>query len=287
VIWTWLVGPALAWDAIGPVWPEMPVPYTVSNDLSGLEEQGTLDAIEAAFEAYNNVECARIRFDYLGRTNQTFGTSDGENTVSFVGTAWPDDPARATSDVLKFGGGSIVEADIALNLEHHSWVLDNADGVETLDVQAGITREIGRLLGLWDSLDPEATQNPILAGDPEGRTLADDDVEGLCTLYPSEEGEGGGVPLGGSCTDSAECDPRYQCISDAGEQYCAPVCPGGLCPADFLCFDGPETPVCTKAGCGCATGASSGTVGLLLVALTLAARRPTTGGCASTGTRRG
>lgn len=297
-----LVGSAFAWDGIGSTWPEMPVQYYVATDLDGFDEPATLDAVQAAFQTYDDIECARIRFEYLGRTADTFATSDGQNTVSLVGAGWPLDPARVSSEVLTIGSAAIYEADIGLNTQDHTWVFADADGVETLDIQAGLTHEVGRLLGLGDSRDPDATQNPLLAGDPEGRTLADDDIEALCTLYPTDEAVGA-VPLGGSCDDTSDCKEPYRCVSDAGEQYCAPSCPGGLCPADYLCFDPLKggTPTCTKAGCGCATGSSPASAVALVFVAAFAVRargaagrvrgqgsaaRPSTAGAPSTTTPR-
>lgn len=267
MIWPLLVGSAPAWDDIGSTWPDMPVPYYIAADLGSLEDPATIDAIVAGFDTWAAVECTRVRFDYRGRTNDVFGTTDDQNTVSFVNLGWPENVTGPSSDVLRTGGGAILEADIALNTGDFLWVVDGADGVETLDIQSGITHEVGRLLGLRDSTDPDASSNPRLAGDPKGRSLGDDDLEALCTLYPAEDAAGS-VGLGGSCDDASDCAEPYRCIADAGEQYCAPRCPGGLCPADFLCYE--EADVCTKAGCGCATGAGPG--GLLSVVLLLALR---------------
>lgn len=269
----WLAATAAAWDSVGATWSEMPVPYWISEDLGPVDDAATVAAITAAFDTWAAVDCADIAFAFQGRSDSAFGVVDGKNTIALIPSGWPEDPALVTLPALTYDGATMVEADLAVNTEDHVWVLDGADGRTRLDLQAGMTHEIGHLLGLWHSTVADATLNPLLAGDPEGRTLADDDVEGICTLYPFTA-DGAGA-LGDACTASSDCADPNVCVADGAEQYCAPSCPDGTCPASYTCLEvGGDEGVCAKAtGCGCRTVGPGGAELLLIAALGVVTRR--------------
>jgi Matrixin len=74
------------------------------------------------------------------------------------------------------------------------------------DVGNTVTHEAGHMLGLDhvcvtpgnSSCHPEATMAPTAApGDTDKRTLAADDIEGVCTIYPVSKAGGGGCSAGG------------------------------------------------------------------------------------------
>lgn len=275
IVIVWWVDVASGWDQVGATWPEMPVSYWVAEDLGPVDDGETLAAITAAFDTWAAVDCAEVTFRYEGRAAAGFGVVDGKNTVSLVAAGWPEDPALVSLPALTSDGAEMLEADVAVNTEDHVWVLDGADGRTRLDLQAGITHEIGHLLGLWHSTDPEATLNPLLAGDPDARTLSDDDIEGICVLYPIGAANGEGR-LGDGCTETADCASPNQCVADGAERYCAPACPDGTCPDAYTCLEAGDGAVCAKAvGCGCTTtpDGSAAVFGLWLGAMLVRRRR--------------
>lgn len=243
----WAV-PALAWQAVGSVWPTAEVTYAVGTDLAPFDDAAAMSAVFGAFAAWEGVPCSAIRFAYDGRTAAPVG-ADGRTTVTFSHGDWT--LAEPTHTALQADGTLIVEGDVLLDLSSGSgWALSGADGVTSLDVQAALAHEVGHLLGLGDSDVEGATMNPAAIGHPDGRTLSEDDVEGLCALYPAAiAGEGA---LGDACTSDLDCGTAFMCLVEAGRGYCAPPCPDGRCPGGYACLKFQENPVCAVGGCGCA-----------------------------------
>jgi hypothetical protein len=138
----------------------------------------------------------------------------------------------ATTDVQVRQVGTtaeIAEADIYVNLENFEF----GDAPDGLDRRGVLTHEIGHLLGLLHPCEIDASPpTPACTSSAESEasvlypsynartTLSDDDVQGLCALYPAV-----GCPL--SCGISRRC-VADQCIA-CGNADCAPSCPGPRC----------------------------------------------------------
>ncbi len=93
--------------------------------------------------------------------------------------------------------GEIVHADIELNGAGFPFTAIDAppcpkspppsrpSACVATDVQSTLTHEVGHLIGLDHSLDPEATMfRTADIGEVKKRTLDADDLDGLCSLYP-------------------------------------------------------------------------------------------------------
>ncbi|MCB9763418.1 MAG: matrixin family metalloprotease [Alphaproteobacteria bacterium] len=274
---------ALAWDATGATWDDadMPIPWFIAAELGGgLEEEAAVAAITAGVEAWDEVSCADVSFEYAGRAQGSqFGDpQDGRNVIFIVDAGWPDDPALVTAPVLYTAGARVVEADVALNAQHYAWSTDG-DGTVRMDVQAGITHSVGHMLGLWHSNVTGASLNPALAGQPEARSLEDDDIDGLCTLYPV--GAAGDGALGDPCVETPDCEGDLFCLVDGADRYCTESCEDDAsCPEGYACLAlGDGSGACAvDAGGSCGGCASTGPQGAGLLGLLLLAvsrRRPT------------
>jgi hypothetical protein len=116
-------------------------------------------------------------------------TVSAENAALFGAS---ENPGRTR--VFSDSGGSIIEADIALNPRE----LFSSDGTPgTYDLESTFTHEVGHLLGLEHSAVIGATMQPRQArngtyGLPAftQRTLSADDIAGARTLYGSRAGTG-------------------------------------------------------------------------------------------------
>jgi hypothetical protein len=207
--------------------PELPL-YWQSRDLDvfvGFD--GTTDTSPAGVQAaigqslmsWQNAGggCTDINLTDVGlplalRTNLDGGSFDRENRIIFR-QVWP---AMASSTALALTTviydrrtGAIQDADIDLNDETFFWTT-SADGVTINDVENTITHELGHLLGFAHVSDAAAT---MFADSPEGetekRTLEADDINAVCTIYPTGGPTPGvDVPTGisrGALTSASSC----------------------------------------------------------------------------------
>lgn len=84
-----------------------------------------------------------------------------------------------------------------------------------MDVESTVTHEIGHFIGLDHTTVESATMFPSQAlGETAKRTLAQDDVDGLCTAYPKDEIAD--VCRGGSGSGAASVGAGCGCGSAAG-----------------------------------------------------------------------
>ena len=259
-----LVLPALAWDTVGAVWPEMPIAYEVATPLGGgLGDDEAVAAIAAAVATWEAVDCASVSFRYDGRsTDATWGEADGRNVIFIFDDAFPGEASLVSAPNIVQDGNTLVDVDIALNARDFAWAIEGSPPV--MDLQASATHELGHLLGLWHSADPAATLNPALDGFPDARTLEPDDLTGICTLY----GRGDGA-AGDECGDTRDCDEGLLCVAEGSTRTCAATCSGDdECAEGEICLDAGDASVCAaegEVGCGCATGGNP--AGALILAI--------------------
>ena len=153
-------------------------------------------ALKASLDAWNH-DCSSVRVQYGGTTNQNeIGPEDEDPMLVKVvmrEKKWPytDIPVAYTKPYWIESTGKIVDADIELDGEHISFTTDPTGEPYKMDVQSVITHELGHIFGFvenWD--DEEATMfGELKPGQDNKRTLNEDDVDGLCTVYPKEEGK--------------------------------------------------------------------------------------------------
>lgn len=235
-------------------WPQRTLRYVINEAGSNeVGPQDTIGAIQRAFFSWASPSCTDLYFIYDGlssakQTNLTrpLGSDpDGQNMVIWR-ESWP--PAGAeegslTADMVSVtrltfiaSTGEIVDGDIDLNGHDHYWSATDQAGSVNVDIESVLAHEIGHLIGLDFSQNADAVMyGDIREGDIAGRELHQDDVEGVCHIYP----------FGKATPDQTEAPP-------------AVVGSGGGCCA-------------TAGGAGHAT--SSGVLALLLLLAWQAHRR--------------
>lgn len=152
-----------------------------------LDCSGELEAIQAAFQTWNDVSNAGFDFTYGGPTTATLPSlflPNGSNEIMWVDY----DTGSIATNLTWFYVVSleIVESDIYFN-DLYDWGTDSSPLM--MDVQNVATHELGhslRLLDLYGTADSEKTMYGL--GDygvTKARTLEPDDIAGIRWIYPN------------------------------------------------------------------------------------------------------
>ena len=200
-------------------WAESCIQYSLyESGVPGIEMSDLRDAIRASFDAWENVDCAYFYFeetedascDQIGYQEDT----GNMNLLIFRDTSWSIDGDHDASAIALTTtswddlSGRMLDADIEFNAQHFDFGVDGS--MNKADIQNTATHEIGHVLGLDHTNVREATMYPTAGtGDTDKRSLAQDDIDGLCKLYPLEHDRGickaPHCGLDVSCT-STSCD---------------------------------------------------------------------------------
>ena len=245
-------------------------------------------AVRRAASTWSAPSCTSLTVTFAGRRSTPAAPGDGVSSIELVYTGWsrrgfPADRGATTDVQIRRAGptAEIAEADVYLNLEQFAFADDLPPA---LDWQGVITHEMGHALGLLHLCEtqqagvPEcaslvgargSTMYPLYTGSSQ-RGLSQDDIDGLCALYPAT-----------GCPQS--CGVGMRCVLDAcvscGRDDCAPACPGsrcaepacgvaGLCAEGACATRGPSAGTCVDPaarGAPCAAGADCQSGACLLI----------------------
>jgi len=223
-------------------WPQRVLPFVINEEGSDDFEQGAdgkiseelQQVIRLSFNAWYEVDCAYLEFRYDGLTSdRTVGFTRGEDNSNIVMWTedWPYGGATTayalTSVTFDTKTGIIADADIELNGDQFSFTNEDEEAATLVDVRNTLTHEVGHFIGLDHSPIEDAT---MYARAPEGelikRSLHEDDIEGLCDIYPLDDDEDG-YPTeeedldgdGDPSNDDTDGDgiPNYQDPDDDGD----------------------------------------------------------------------
>lgn len=188
--------------------------YSSSEDLSVSDAR---DAITASVVSWQKAGdgCSDLLFFEGGEpsgsaTNLTSGTPDGENRIVWREDRWTVSSGRAlavTSIEFDLNTGEIFDADIDVNGVNFVWTIvtganpgTDEEGRPFQDLQNTMAHEFGHVLGFAHSLVFEATMwGGSEDGETNKRSLDNDDVLAVCTVYPEGRlgpGESGSVTAG-------------------------------------------------------------------------------------------
>lgn len=224
-------------DGSGAAWPQLPVRYKINSRGSSRFTFAALQTIiQGSFGAWSQPCCSAFRSQYDGTTSNTaVNKPAGDIVLSWEETRWPtvygDVHSTIAVTLMSFSSRcTIVDAPILFNGVGFRFTDQcNANGCANngTDLQSVATHEIGHLLGLDHSNINGTTMYAYNLGGDLGRTLHQDDINGVCALYNQSCG----------CTTSSQCAAGEQCVS-------------GQC----------RRPSCTQTGCdvGLVCDASSG-----------------------------
>jgi len=181
-------------------WSVQDVPVVVDQhgtaSVPGDDEFG---AVDRSMDTWSAVSCPHPTLRDAGRVD---GVSPGKGTGKNL-IIWEDEAhwEFSTTDkviawtTLHFDpdSGAADKFDLELNDFQFKYTVSDDPAHTQTDVQNTVTHELGHGLGLDHSDDPLATMfKKASSGELSKRTLAEDDIEGLCSIYwvapPAESG---------------------------------------------------------------------------------------------------
>lgn len=181
-------------------WPASTMPVFISQagtksfptNGDGKMPQALYDAIVDAVEVWNVPSCTNFAFSVEGMTEKSAPQVDDKtNLITWNNDQWLyQQSAIAITSSTVTARGKIIDSDMELNGQYYQWSLapDDPDNLELYDVKNVITHEAGHMLGLDHPPGEETTMYyEADPGETKKRSLEQDDIDGLCTIYPKTE----------------------------------------------------------------------------------------------------
>ena len=211
----WTQGTPLAWAG------GQRLGYALSQAAS---DQVTLEdatrVAHLAFDAWNTAECpggainvqafddgpvsAEAAADDCGLVECDPTVHDPLHLIVFDDQVWPhNDPNNTlalTTVTYGIDSGEIYDADIEVNTAQHTVTAQEPPPAGAYDFQAILTHEAGHFFGMAHATNT----SPIMYAQykPGAIALTDDDITGICSVYPP-------LPKSGGCTAAPATQDRY------------------------------------------------------------------------------
>lgn len=191
-------------------WKSGCVGFSVEEDGSPSLRPGDVEyAISAAFATWRQASCEGgppgIVITDLGSVEcdrVEYNTTAGNANIVVVRSVWPDGLTKEstialTTTTFATDTGELLDADMEINSEYFTFVLDGGENPGDVDLLSVVTHETGHFLGLAHSQEPVTGEDnetdPTMApaypgpGSQEMQSLAFDDIAAICDLYPASD----------------------------------------------------------------------------------------------------
>ena len=183
-------------------------------------------------------QCASVRYN-----------SDGpnQNLIVFRDQNWPYhdkyNTLGLTTVTFNADTGEIYDADMEINASEHNLSTTDRVPANGFDLASVVTHEAGHFFGLAHATDSDATMfASYRPGSVSLRTLAPDDVQGICAIYPDDSTRTVSQvvsPTGTVLADACDPTPRHGFTTACS----APSSDGCTCAAE------PRAPSVSFAAC--------------------------------------
>jgi len=194
-------------------WRQRNVPFYINEECSAdTALADCLEAVQASFSVWQQPDCSDLSFQYQGLTEARSWGVDQWNLIYWEEDEWDDQHGKTiafTHWTLIAETGELVDVDIELNGVDHIFSVESSATVMQ-DIRNVLTHEVGHLVGLSHPQYPECLNVPDADVASEGlghppdteatmfctadlgeikkRDLSQDDIDGLCYLYPEDRG---------------------------------------------------------------------------------------------------
>jgi Matrixin len=208
-------------------WKNACVGYDIQQNASNqVSYDDAAQAIALAFTKWTGATCttdgsgqsrASIDVRDLGPVacNLVQYNKDGPNqhVIIFDDNTWPHNDSNntlaLTTVTFDATSGEIYDADMEINTAQQTLTVHDPIPADGYDLASIVTHETGHFLGMAHSGDTRATMFAHYRnGATSMRDLTQDDVDGICSIYPPDGnrvvGDGGTVP-----EDSCDPTPRH------------------------------------------------------------------------------
>lgn len=196
------------------VWQSNCVTVSVQADgaaKQNIDYEAALGSVTRAFAAWTGASCngghPSMTVNVSGPITcdaSEYNTNKGNaNIVVFRQDSWPyvggQDALGLTRVHFEVSSGTIWDSDIEVNAVDATLSVGDPVPPNAVDLDSLLTHEAGHLLGLAHTTDKTATMFPgYVEGSSSLRHLAQDDITGVCTLYPPNRQ-----------VSSTSCEPRH------------------------------------------------------------------------------
>lgn len=221
----------------------LPISYYVNQGTipASLGTTAGVGAVEGGFATWASPSCTRWSTTDAGNTTTVANTGDRRNVIMWV-NAWPAELGSVSSVIgvttpVWSSGGYFIDADIQFNNQGFRWNTTGTGGGNYVDAQSIATHEEGHFLGL----DHSPTTSAIMYASYSGglkRTLATDDQNGVCAIYPSGVAptDTGVAPVDAGTSSGDPCSPLGSSCDG-----CTPYNGCGWCADSNQCLSGTRT----------------------------------------------
>jgi hypothetical protein len=216
-----------------------PLDYYLNENGSADVSFGQLETLtQDSFDAWGEPCCSTFSTNYRGTTSRTALSNNGDVVLSWEENSWPTQMGNVNQTIAVtmssvYRSCEIASAPILFNGVGFQFC---TSGSGCTDLQSIATHEIGHNLGLGHSQQSDATMFYAYQGGSGSRSLSQDDISGVCSLYQTSC----------SCTADSDCGPTQICNGNQCEE--APCQSDNDCPGGQECNTG--TGDCEVPSCG-------------------------------------
>ena len=199
---------SFAFNYQGIHWPNDSLPVVWEIRYGTDDCTGEVLAVWEGYQTWEDVSCSYFTENYEGLTDQPPITLDGHNVVSWD---YPEEDYIGVCCTWYIAStGEIVECDIVFN-DYYTWSSTGEPG--KMDIQNIATHEFGHTLNLGDLYGSGDTEKTMYgygsAGETKKRTLHQDDIDGICYIYPQSVNQPPHTPSSPSGPDSGTPGTSY------------------------------------------------------------------------------